>query len=243
MNHYGIIYKRTCIVNGKFYYGKTTQTEEKRWIGHVRGAKNPKCYFHRAIKKFGAENFIGEVIEYCSNKDQLNEREKYYIARDKSYNKEIGYNLTMGGDGGAVVGEALEKLKKSLTGRKRTDQSIMMSGKNNPMYGKHHNQNSKNMISAANTGRISWCKGLTKETDYRVNNRSMKRTGKKHSEITKKRMSDNHYNCSGKNNPMYGVIRGPRCWINNTKQNKFVKKESLNCWLDSGWIKGILSKT
>ena len=37
----------------------------------------------------------------------------------------------------------------------------------------------------------------------------------------------------GEKNSQFGT-----CWIHNDKENKKVKKEELNKYIDSGWIKG-----
>lgn len=100
----GVIYKITNQVNGMIYIGQTTQGLQNRWIHHVAEAKKDhkkggwSAYLHRAIIKYGRENFSVEVIENCSN-DKLNEREIYWIAYYHSNDKNIGYNLTYGGEG------------------------------------------------------------------------------------------------------------------------------------------------
>ena len=61
---------------------------------------------YRAIKKYGIENFDFEVIEECS-KEQLNDKEIYWISYYDSCNLDKGYNLTKGGDN---TGEACKSL-------------------------------------------------------------------------------------------------------------------------------------
>ena len=51
--------------------------------------------FHRALRKYGKDGFIWEVIEEVDN-DKLNEREIYWISYYNSYKQ--GYNSTTGGD-------------------------------------------------------------------------------------------------------------------------------------------------
>ena len=90
----GIIYKITNKVNNKSYIGQTRYTLEFRWRQHLNSKDN--CYFHKAIKKYGSENFSVEVLEECDFKD-LDSREIYYIAKYDTFKN--GYNSTIGGDG------------------------------------------------------------------------------------------------------------------------------------------------
>lgn len=142
-----IIYKITNKINNKCYVGKTTKTLEWRWKVHIRHSKNVKynALFPRAIAKYGEDNFILEIIDMAISLEELNEKEKYWIKYYKSYLKEYGYNLTLGGEGGALVGEALERMKKTKKGKKHSEKQKATSyvylkginkGKANGMYGK-----------------------------------------------------------------------------------------------------------
>lgn len=97
----GVIYKITNKINHKIYIGQTRVTEPQRWQQHVWYANNyPNkdslllCY---AIRKYGKENFHREIIEECDN-NSLNEREVYWINHYNSTDKNIGYNLALGGN-------------------------------------------------------------------------------------------------------------------------------------------------
>lgn len=90
----GLIYKITNKVNNKSYIGQTRYTLEFRWRQHLNSKDN--CYFHKAIKKYGAENFNVEILEECDFKD-LDSREIFYIAKYNTFKD--GYNSTIGGDG------------------------------------------------------------------------------------------------------------------------------------------------
>ena len=95
------IYKVTCLINNKIYIGQTRININERWKQHCISAflqshGDYNFAFHRAIRKYGKENFKIELIEECSL-EQLNEREKYWIKYYDSYNS--GYNSTLGGDG------------------------------------------------------------------------------------------------------------------------------------------------
>ena len=91
------IYKVTNKINGKVYIGQSVDIG-KRWRQHMTAKDD--IYFHKAIQKYGVENFEWEVIEQCKKKD-LDEREIYWIEYYDSFNK--GYNCTRGGDGGPVL--------------------------------------------------------------------------------------------------------------------------------------------
>ena len=94
----GQIYKITNKINGKIYIGKTTGTTQKRWKEHCYPSHlEDGTHFHRAILKYGSDNFIVETIEDNIPSDIINDREKYWISFYNSYND--GYNETLGGDG------------------------------------------------------------------------------------------------------------------------------------------------
>ena len=102
------IYKITNKLDGKFYIGQAIDINE-RWRDHIRDSMLPEdkwiankrgeqTYFHRALRKYGPNNFVFEVIEECS-RDLLNERERYWIDKFNAYKGPDGYNLRPGGEG------------------------------------------------------------------------------------------------------------------------------------------------
>lgn len=99
MNHWDTvknvrgIYKITNKINGKVYIGQSVDIG-RRWRQHMTAKDD--IYFHKAIQKYGVDNFIWEVIEKCK-KSELDERESYWIEYYDSFNK--GYNCTKGGEG------------------------------------------------------------------------------------------------------------------------------------------------
>lgn len=101
------IYKIENKVNKKAYIGQSIHIEQ-RWLEHkqpsIYNNPNHKSYsyaLYEAFRKYGIDNFEFSIIEECS-KEQLNEREKYWIQYYDSYNN--GYNMTLGGDGVAKEG-------------------------------------------------------------------------------------------------------------------------------------------
>lgn len=155
MSDFGIIYKAT-FPNGKVYIGQTTRTLNARKIGHLNDLCRDKCAFHRAIHKYGADNVEWETIDIADSIDELNEKEIYWINFYKSYihgKDSMGYNLTLGGGGGAGyvhTKESREKMSKAwkreshLGGWKHTPEAkdrmsqnhANFSGENNPAFGR-----------------------------------------------------------------------------------------------------------
>ena len=117
----GVIYKITNLINGKIYIGQTRVTEPQRWQQHIWYANNApekdSVALCRAIKKYGKDNFKREILEEINDNEKLNEREIYYIMKYNSTNKDIGYNIALGGFGKAVYNntEILELYYKHKT--------------------------------------------------------------------------------------------------------------------------------
>ena len=109
----GEIYKITNLVNGKCYVGKTKHESVIRWRDHINGYHSSSL-IHKAIVKYGVDNFSFEVIESNVQESLLNELEMFYISKFNSKTPN-GYNLTDGGDSGlGLVVSKETRLKQSL---------------------------------------------------------------------------------------------------------------------------------
>ena len=87
------IYKITNLINEKIYIGQS-KNPEKRFKQHISGLKD--SIISAAIIKYGKENFSFEIIE--EDIDNYNEREIYWIQYYNSFNRDFGYNKTLGGE-------------------------------------------------------------------------------------------------------------------------------------------------
>lgn len=88
----GHIYKITNKVNGKIYIGQTARDIEVRFAEHINTEDDYPL--HRAIKKYGWQNFVCEEIESVPL-EKLDEREIYWI--EFYHSNSSGYNATIGG--------------------------------------------------------------------------------------------------------------------------------------------------
>lgn len=94
------IYKITNLINNKVYIGQSSDPN-RRFLEHSinygsKGGKdNKKSLINFAIRKYGKENFILEILE--SNIENYNEREQYWISFFNSKTPN-GYNISSGGD-------------------------------------------------------------------------------------------------------------------------------------------------
>lgn len=96
-----IIYKSTCLINNKIYIGKTKYELNKRIKQHInKSNRGSNLLFHKAIKKYGFENFKWEVLEEFKNIDELNKFEIEVIKKLNATNPDTGYNIALGGNGG-----------------------------------------------------------------------------------------------------------------------------------------------
>lgn len=93
------IYKITNKINNKIYIGQSINIEkrihEHFWKAACEKDISFNSILHTAIRKYGKENFIVEVLEECSV-EQLDNREKYYINYYDCITPK-GYNILSGG--------------------------------------------------------------------------------------------------------------------------------------------------
>ena len=159
MIHKAFVYRITNTVNGKIYIGKTcNKNPSNRWLRHLAVAKSRRTdnntyqILHKAINRYGKENFLFEIIEECASNDLGCEREIFWIAHYKSnvhqYGKKFGYNLTAGGDGS--LGFRHSQKSKDLMSQSRKGTRL---GEENTFYGKHHTEEAKQKIRLGAVGR------------------------------------------------------------------------------------------
>lgn len=190
-----IIYKTTNLVNGKIYIGKDKHNNPK-YLGSG-------IVLIQAIKKYGIENFVKEIIDSADTADELNEKEIYWIKEHQSFNRNIGYNIAVGGEGGDVftykTDEEKEVTRKNISdglmghvGVKHTDEFKQHMSEINT--GKTLSEETKVKIGIASKQRFEGESGEAKRNAYseRMKNRTI-------TEETKQKMAESK---RGDNNPM-----------------------------------------
>ena len=120
-----IIYKTINLINSKIYVGQDKYN-------------NPNYFgsgwnLTKAIKKYGKHNFKKEVLEVCESKEDLDNRERFWIKELHAQDRKIGYNIVDGGQGGNLGEHANTKKKITLKLFFEKNPNAR-KGKNNPRY-------------------------------------------------------------------------------------------------------------
>lgn len=151
MIFYGI-YKTINLINGKMYIGKHQTTNiNDQYLGSGKILKH-------AIHKYGKQNFKREWIMFCETKDEMDMMERLLVDETWVLRSDT-YNICLGGEGGHTwLGKA------PFQGRHHTNEmkmhmKKMLSGKNNPNYGKKFSFETRYKISQARRGKPSSMKG------------------------------------------------------------------------------------
>lgn len=217
------VYRHTCCVNGKSYYGFTKKTPQQRWIEHVKSAnRGSGYYFHNAIRKYGQDLFVLEIVGIYENEFEAKNLEKLLIIRDRTHDFRFGYNLTLGGEG--VCSNEVTRKKQSLAlignkrnlGRKQSEEtrrSISLS-----KIGKTRDSETRAKLRIANLG-----KKASQETRLKM------RMNNKHTEEWKNknsiRMLGNKYGVGQVSSSSTRLLKGSgssKMWAKKTPQERSV---------------------
>ena len=189
------------------YVGQTIRTLKERVAAHFLVSKN-KYPAERVFHKYGIESFEISIIDYAETKEELNEKEKYWILA-LNCKVPFGYNIFDGGSsqsgyrhtedtkqklrelnaGKTLSDETKRKISKSMRGVKKSEEfrqkcigRIFSKGTclkiSCALTGKKQSDEHRMKNSKSHTG-LKW----SEET-------RQKRSGKKHTEETRKKMSE-----------------------------------------------------
>lgn len=152
------VYKHTSPY-GKVYIGMTCQEPIKRWK-YGWGYKN-NHHFDSAIQKYGWDNFEHEILFTDLTVDEASIKEQELVKKYQSNNPKFGYNISSGGYGGreGVLqnDEAKRKVSEANKGRfvgvKNYFYNVRKYKEENPFYGKHHSEETKEKLSNIHKGK------------------------------------------------------------------------------------------
>lgn len=254
---YHYFYKITNLINGFYYYGiHSTNDINDGYMGSGRKLKN-------AYKIFGKKNFVKEILKYFDSRQEASVYESLMV-NEKLIHEENCYNMKIGGDYGTCIGSVLVIDENGNWLRCFKDDENYLNGKYKPfmtnmvaVFNKNKScyeiidkktfYSQKENYITASVGKVT-VKDKNNNTlqvsldDERYLNGELVPIwlGRKHSESTKKKISEAHkikqYQ-KGEKNSQFGT-----CWITKDGINKKIKKEEIEIYILEGWNKGRVCK-
>ncbi len=165
----------------------------------------------RSINRYGATNHKREIVEFVSSRYELMTREKEIVNLNEIA-KEDCMNLKTGGDGGFIDENHAKRWHE---------------GQSKWLKEQWINDDYRKKISLLSSERMK-----QHHKDGKIKYDTF--TGREHSNETKEKMSIAKKGQGiGENNSQFGT-----CWITKDDVNKKIKKEELDAFVSSGWIKG-----
>lgn len=214
---YHFIYKTTCNVNGKFYYGMhSTDDLNDGYLGSG-------TMLSHSIRKHGRENFSIEILEFLPDRESLKQREKELITEDILHDP-MCMNLTLGGgEGWDTYNKTPQAINRRVMNGRMTGASNLRSA--NKRRWKEQEQRMKEIsrLGGIAGGNVSKFIAAREAAKSKASIEKRKETFK----------NINHQ--QGETNSQYG-----KKWIHSlTEQRSLcVSPQELDLRLNSGWILG-----
>ena len=169
------VYKITNTVNGKIYIGSSIDVERRirQHTWKLKHGTHKNRHLQYAYNKYGAENFIIEIIEFCEAEKCI-EREQFYLDFYTPFNIENGYNIRTIAEsqlGIKFSEESIKKLSESHKGYKPTLQA--RKNQSSAMMGRKVSDETREKLRAKNIG-----KKMSKEACAKISVALTKRKGK-----------------------------------------------------------------
>lgn len=173
------------LYDGRVYIGITSKKPENRWKNGHGYSKSKK--FYNAILKYGWDAFEHVILETGLTKEQAEAREVELIAEYDSTNRSKGFNVALGGHSGVPLSEEVKlRLSEKQRGKKASAETrAKMSA---ARKGKKHSPEHTKKLAQQRIGTH-----LSEETKAKISrSASITNLGRKHSDETKKKMSENN---------------------------------------------------
>lgn len=257
------IYRHTSKTSGKSYVGYTSKTTKHRWNQHLANSRS-SCssgyngHFSKALRKYGAEDWITEILDYADTYDEALEKEMRHISLNNSF--EGGYNSTIGGEGSNgskwtdeqrkyASENAYERTPEIKSFLSRTIKSNMPkliaarhseeqrerdrvnnTGPNNPMYGVKLTAEQSEAKSKASVGHLNAFYGRTHSEDTKA---KISRLAKERA-----RLSPNPF--EGKSHSDATRSKMAAAWV---RRKENIKKEKMQNTFQDGFSQEIWEST
>jgi len=147
-----IIYQITNKITNDIYIGKTIHSTKVRYSRHKYTAFKSKSqtYLHRAMRKYGDNNFNITKLDEAKSLIELNEKEMLWIEKLKPK-----YNMTKGSDGGDTSSSPNFIKAMKIHHSSRDSKSYATYG----MLGKTTSEKAKKLIGLKNSCPVM-CEGI-----------------------------------------------------------------------------------
>lgn len=201
-----MLYRTTCLVTGKIYYGvHGTNNIDDGYLGSGK-------FLLLAIKKYGKENFVRQIVHIFEERDIAYALEKEVVDQKFILRRDV-YNCNFGGKGGGFP-----MTKEARRRASRKTRNTFAKKMEDVEFRKLTRQNFIERMARGKEGKPLYWKGKKHKLSTR----------RKQSRVAKIR-------AKGIGNNSYGTH-----WICHhvLKLNKRIKKAELNDWVQKGWIKG-----
>lgn len=113
---YGFIYITTNMANGKRYIGQKIVDKNGIWKEYLGSG----LLIKKAISKYGKENFYKDIVDIAYDANELDNKEKEWIAKYNAAGVNDFYNLTKGGRSFVGFYNINDPVQTEIVNRKRT---------------------------------------------------------------------------------------------------------------------------
>lgn len=223
----GVIYCTTNLINGKKYIGYDSRNRDN-YFGSGSLIK-------QAIKKYGKENFIKQILENCTTVQNLLEAEQYWIAYFNAQQSDLFYNITAGGEMGDTISHHPNKdiiIQKTVNGLKK--------------YYETHNSVRKGVTLSKKTKKLLSIRTLQYVEKFGSVNKGIKKTQEHKNKLSKSSSKREKIKCKYCSQ-LFDIATIDRWHNENCKHNPNISQSQLekrNSWnkgkkgLQVAWNKG-----
>lgn len=202
-------------VNWKVYVGQAKNPSQRKATHFYAARHGNEKPLYRSMRKHGVENFVFNVLEECVD-ELINEREQFWVAHFDSFNPERGYNLTSGGNQHFFVSEETKRKISQNNSSHRPEVKLKLSRAGKRKHTVEENEKIRQVLKR---------RAIELGAPFK---------GKKHSEEAKRRIGrSNSIAQQGTKNSQHGT-----CWVWNSERSMKIKRNELEFFLNTGWIKG-----